>query len=94
MSEARPPTEPSGVSEPMRSTDDHAVGAVSAPKASARAQRRAQRRSASSPHASKFRIATAVLVGLCGGGDRGRGGGGSQRTPQAELGTVVGLAAV
>jgi hypothetical protein len=51
------------MNEPMRSTDDHAVGAVSAPKASAQAQRRAQR-SASSPHASKFRLATAVLVGL------------------------------
>ncbi len=62
MSEPVPPADTPSRNEPMRSTDDHAVGAVSAPKASARAQRRAQR-SASSPHASKFRVATAVLVG-------------------------------
>ena len=51
------------MNEPVRSTDDHAVGAVGAHKASSREQRRAQRRSASSPHASKFRLATAILVG-------------------------------
>ena len=62
MSESRPSTEPAGTGEPLRSTDDQLVGAVSAPKASSRAQRRS-RRSASSPHSGKFRIATAVLVG-------------------------------
>jgi hypothetical protein len=49
--------------QPAQSTDDHAVpGAVSGPKSSARARRKDG--SQASPHSSKFRTATAILVGL------------------------------
>ncbi|HEY3729162.1 MAG TPA: hypothetical protein VGL51_18440 [Solirubrobacteraceae bacterium] len=50
--------------QPTRSTDDHAVSSgVGTGKSSTRAGRRWQR-SQSSPHSSKFRTATAILIGL------------------------------
>jgi hypothetical protein len=50
--------------QPTRSTDDHAVSsAVGKAKSSARSGRRGQR-AESSPHSSKFRSATAILIGL------------------------------
>jgi hypothetical protein len=48
--------------QPTRASDEHAVtAAVNAPKSSSRTGRRS--RSLSSPHAGKFRTATAILVG-------------------------------